>query len=595
MTPPAAVDELLSSPPLCSARLVTVDDGHIRPSTPPIRDTNFVLLEKVDAFYDFEWWTGVITKKLADNRYIVFFKHNNKEREFSHLELKLHVESNSVKQHITEDKASMMKRTKVTNGGIGSNDNKHLKSCSNKLNTGITFDDQILLDVGPSKEVNNLIVGETELLSRGKRMLIKREKNIGFSKSPIPLMITSARKKGRSSDDFRVVKSFLPEGGEGDSMKIKTPKSVEKVVHVSKEVHPPPITCVMGLQCNVVTNMLQTKNVNVKSPTMIPPNEGKEADGGSGTLKRKRGRPFKSKLKKPKTPLAVTMIHENEDASPLTKTPVEKVPNTTIKKYQSVKGKRGKRRKIKSINMVSPHSLEDSSPKLKQKPRERLGLGLGLELTTLDEDQPLSTWFEGKQRNGGEKLPFEKRSTTLWETLEAMDIFQKLPQNPHFRPLEKEKECTREGHAISKMVSYVRIMESISQQLTLEDRRSVFEESIEALLDLESHGFDVKVAKERVSGLLKIKEKQELLEQESKKVKKQMEVERVEGVRIDKEIELVDQQVVVLLERRAQVLKRKEKKDAEVEGLEAQMEEIHRGISEARCKFDGLAASSLCG
>ncbi|CAH1413064.1 unnamed protein product [Lactuca virosa] len=481
----------------------------------------------------------------------------------------------------------MMKRTKVTNGGIGSNDNKHLKSCSNKLNTGITFDDQTLSDVGPSKELNNLIVGETELLSRGKRMLIKREKNIGFSKSPVPVMITSSRKKGRSPDDSGVVKSFLPKGGEGDSMKIKTPKSVEKVVHVSEELHPPPITCVMGLQCKVVTTMLQTKNVN----------EGKEADGGSGTLKRKRGRPFKSKLKKPKTPLAVTVIHENGDALPLTKTPIEKVPNTTIKKYKSVKGKRGKRRKIKSINMVSPHSLEDSSSKLKQKQKEKLGLGLGLglELTILDEDQPLSMWFEGKQRNGGEKLPFEKRSTTLWETLEAMEIFQKIPQNPHFRPLEKEKECTREGHAISKMVSYVRIMESISQQLTLEDRRSVFEESLEALLDLESHGFDVKVGKERVSGLLRIKEKQELLEQESKKVKKQMEVERVEGVRIDKEIELVDQQVVVLLERRAQVLKRKVKKDAEVESLEAQIEEIHRGISEVRCKFDGLAASSLCG
>ncbi|KAL8252918.1 hypothetical protein R6Q59_036611 [Mikania micrantha] len=71
---------------------VTVDHLHIRPSTPQIRVLNFSLLEKVDAFVDFGWWSGVVTKKLADSRYLVYFKHTNKVKELSHLELRPHVE-----------------------------------------------------------------------------------------------------------------------------------------------------------------------------------------------------------------------------------------------------------------------------------------------------------------------------------------------------------------------------------------------------------------------------------------------------------------------------------------------------------------------
>ncbi|CAH1447539.1 unnamed protein product [Lactuca virosa] len=582
-------------------RKVTVDHRHIRPSTPPIRDTNFVLLEK--------------------------------EREVSHLELRLHVEhgeSSSVKRSTEErsavllnftgpiDKqtsivASTMKRTKVTSAG--SND-KHLKP-SKKLKPGITFDDQTLSDVGGSKEASNPTVTATptENLSRRKRVLVNREKNIGSS-SPV---ITSARKKGRSAADSRGVKA-LPQG----EMKIKTPKIVEKE-HVPREFGPP-ITCVMGLQCKAMT-ISQTKNVKkiVESGVPLTPKttgnqEEKAVDGGM-SLKRKRGRPFKSQ---PKTPLAVT--HENGDAGQQKNTPVvnntEKLPNTTSSvKYQSVKGKRGKRgkrRKIKSINIVSPAQAQaqggkDSSSKQKanenggsaseavvveKSAADTMSMSMSMSIS-ISDDQPLSRWIEGMQQQPSasvkkqiEKLSFEKRST-LWGTLESMELFRMIPQKPHFRPLEKEKECTREGQAISKMVNYLRVVEATSQ-MKLESPRSTYEDNMEALMELESHGFDVKAVRERLSGLLRIKEKQEGLEEESKKVKEKMEAERVEGVRIDKEIELVDKQVVALLEKRAQVLKKKEKKDAQVRVLEAEVDGIHQGITQARRNFDDLAAASLC-
>lgn len=71
---------------------VTVDYLHIRPSPPHLRDKNFVLLEKVDAYSDFGWWSGVVTKELAGNRYNVFFKHTKKEREFDCSRVRPHMD-----------------------------------------------------------------------------------------------------------------------------------------------------------------------------------------------------------------------------------------------------------------------------------------------------------------------------------------------------------------------------------------------------------------------------------------------------------------------------------------------------------------------
>ncbi|GJR44086.1 agenet domain-containing protein [Tanacetum coccineum] len=62
----------------------TVDFWHIRPSPPHLSYTHFSLDDEVDAFYDYGWWRGVITKEHADNKYNVFFEHSKKERYRNH-------------------------------------------------------------------------------------------------------------------------------------------------------------------------------------------------------------------------------------------------------------------------------------------------------------------------------------------------------------------------------------------------------------------------------------------------------------------------------------------------------------------------------
>lgn len=71
---------------------VKVDSLHIRPSPPQLKGKNYDLLEKVDAYVEFGWWSGLLTRELADNEYIVFFKEMKEERVVNQTEIRPHME-----------------------------------------------------------------------------------------------------------------------------------------------------------------------------------------------------------------------------------------------------------------------------------------------------------------------------------------------------------------------------------------------------------------------------------------------------------------------------------------------------------------------
>ncbi|XP_021768688.1 DUF724 domain-containing protein 6-like isoform X2 [Chenopodium quinoa] len=133
---------------------VAVDSNHIRPSPPSSSNKVFNLLEKVDAFYDYRWLSGVVTKILADGRYIVYFKRTKKEKELSHADLRLHMEWSSGKWiHSSQDSSMTSNSEKranyIVNGGNkektrapseSAGSDKHfiinLRSCQKELTPG---------------------------------------------------------------------------------------------------------------------------------------------------------------------------------------------------------------------------------------------------------------------------------------------------------------------------------------------------------------------------------------------------------------------------------------------------------------------------
>lgn len=73
--------------------IANVDSLHVRPCPPLLKDrNNFVLSKKVDSFFNFGWWSGVITRDLENGRYTVFFKQMKLGKEFSQSELRPHME-----------------------------------------------------------------------------------------------------------------------------------------------------------------------------------------------------------------------------------------------------------------------------------------------------------------------------------------------------------------------------------------------------------------------------------------------------------------------------------------------------------------------
>ncbi|CAI9278816.1 unnamed protein product [Lactuca saligna] len=554
---------------------VTVDYQYIRPSPPhlSLKDMDFVLLEKVDAYYDFGWWRGVVTKKLADNRYNVFFKHTKREIEFDCSSVRPRMkwkrgkwfttfqgpgECNSVKGETdgrtTQSKqleqttpkqsttaTSLPKRTNQTD--LDSNDKNSLPS--RRLENEIRSDDPSLLSQNTNGQSEGL---DTECSIRGKGVELKT-----------PTM-DSSRKKGRLETEL------IGEGAEDNPAKTRIQENVEKYV----------------TQCNGMTVSQEKKLkqlINVAegetkqaspcvgfAPLTVVDKEGKEGEeeaeivSPTPTPKRKRGRPPKLQAISPVTPVSAAAgvavndhDHENNENVKV------QAHRQEGKVYSSMRGKGGKRRVI-----------------------------------SIDSESPPSGGTKGEEGLGfGDNLPFKISSPTLWKTIESMDVLRKIPQKPHFRALEGVKESEREGVAIGSMVTFSRVVDKTCA-LRFEDPRSAIEECLETVAELELHGFQVELVRERLTQLLLIKEKQEeedLQQQRLKGITQKMEEAQMEGNRLDSEIDEIDRGIRDLEKRRRRLLSNKEKHDSQMGLIKAVGDRLHKHLTEVGLDFHCLAAA----
>lgn len=190
-----------------------------------------------------------------------------------------------------------------------------------------------------------------------------------------------------------------------------------------------------------------------------------------------------------------------------------------------------------------------------------------------------------------QSLPFVK-NTLLWSTIEAMDIFRRIPQKPHFTPLEHSKESSREGQAIGYMVTFLSIVERTSR-LHYDDPRSTFEEIMETLTDLETHGFNVQAVRDRLTELLSMKDKQEKLVSQVADIDSQIITHNMDKERFDGEIKEINKQIAELQDKLSLATSRKEAKDCEIDGLRSKLMGIQAGTKKAHTEFVSLASKPL--
>ncbi|CAL5433517.1 unnamed protein product [Camellia sinensis] len=319
------------------------------------------------------------------------------------------------------------------------------------------------------------------------------------------------------------------------------------------------------------------------------------------------------------------------------KMPNEKVMQASSELLEKPSSKRGRRRNtIVNIESLIQDSQEASRVKSNEgiqtdSRMKEVGMANDQVPSNVSDDQPLSTWLGGMHfptivdgsrvspsrtaqqctvtserkmeiavraatvdGNGNilsvpnQNLPFVK-TFPLWETIESMDVFQSMPQNPHFRPLESCKESAREGLAIGCMVTFSSVVKKTTE-LQFDGPRSSIEDCLETLLDLEGHGFDVKMLRDRLTGLLLIKDKQEFLQDQSKELESRIMAHSHEKSKIDEEIDEINKQIKELKEKRALAMSTMKIKDSEIVSLQSTMNDINEGIETIRLDFEELAA-----
>ncbi|MFS7976201.1 putative Agenet-like domain-containing protein [Helianthus anomalus] len=575
---------------------VSIDHRHIRPSTPQFTVTSFGLLEKVDAFYDFGWWSGVIT--------------NDELRERATLNL-----TNPVGETLTSiDKQTYsltrsMKRSKATN--VGSND-KLINPCK-KLKSGIASPDPGLSSGVPSKEVSNQSAGQTvdktKRLLRGRKTPAKEDKSVDLKRP----MITSARKKGNLSSDSSGPKASLEAAGDL-TLTTTTPNTVKgKPV---TENTPSPV--VIGLQCKALTasQTKKSKRSISKRPQNVDEPEApqssllladNETDGNASPI-RKWGKTFKRQPTNRKTSLACIIKNQNGDANvkKLTKRGAE----LTLRQEKSntpVKGKQG--RSMISLNIESSPQvsvdLHDSSSQIVLVNGTSDIVEKSLDLVS--ENQSLSRSFlaslesAGKKPSGNSNIPlsitecndqkpsFEKLSS-FWETIGSMEAFRLFPQDPHFRPLDNLNENARERHAIYKMVDFSGVFENMCR-LRRDHPRTEFQDQLEILLELETHGFDVDSLRNRLMEMLSCKEKREAIETGSKVPEDNLEIERVKVQERKIDIKLIDGQIVELRYKRERLVKENRESKLKIIAWEKEVDKNEEAKRECDRKFNELATA----
>lgn len=186
-------------------------------------------------------------------------------------------------------------------------------------------------------------------------------------------------------------------------------------------------------------------------------------------------------------------------------------------------------------------------------------------------------------------LPFEKTSL-LWKTIESMEIFRIMPQDPHFHPLSKCSEVYREGLAIGNMVAFSSLVEKISK-LQLDDPRSIFASYLESLLDLEKLGFDVTILRGRINEMLSIKDRQGQILKESNEAEGKILHYSREKTEMVEEMANIEKQIAELQEKHALIKSEKESKELEITILQVRVNAINEDVQSVRLGFQKLAAA----
>ncbi|KAM1183335.1 hypothetical protein ACFX19_001721 [Malus domestica] len=185
-------------------------------------------------------------------------------------------------------------------------------------------------------------------------------------------------------------------------------------------------------------------------------------------------------------------------------------------------------------------------------------------------------------------LPFVKSYPEIWEKVESMDAFRRYPQKPHFYPLVKCGELSRESLAIAKMLTFASLVEKTSK-VNIEVPDDFFDSSFQEIGDLETFGFDVKAVRDRLNSLLEMKVQLGQLQDKSREVEIQIAEQTQERKKHNEKISGVAKQIKDLQDQLVVLMSEDAAKGTEISRLQSEENAITESILSTRRNFEKLS------
>ncbi|GLT59814.1 hypothetical protein SLA2020_326120 [Shorea laevis] len=239
------------------------------------------------------------------------------------------------------------------------------------------------------------------------------------------------------------------------------------------------------------------------------------------------------------------------------------------------------------IEGIHSSSIEESRPSLG---RTVNGLNEAREgLVDVAEMSLVIDPKDGSLLHEDQSLPFMKKSP-IWKTIESMDVFNMVPQKPHFQPLTEMKEEFREGSAIGIMITFADLFEKISK-LEIGFPRSTIDSILESLKDLEKHGFDVTLPRGRLNELLSIKDRQAKLLEELKDSEKEITESSNKVTKMGEEIEVIEKKMAELAQQSLMIKSKMEARNLEIANFKSVGDALNERIEDVAHDFEKIASA----
>ncbi|KAK4836287.1 hypothetical protein QYF36_021021 [Acer negundo] len=185
----------------------------------------------------------------------------------------------------------------------------------------------------------------------------------------------------------------------------------------------------------------------------------------------------------------------------------------------------------------------------------------------------------------------------VMQLIKAMDVFQSIPQEPHFRPLAECEEVCREGLALGHMMTFVNVTKKIST-LQASDLRIDFDSLLKCLSELELHGFNVEAVRSRLLELQSMKDSQEQLKTKSKNIKSEIIEQTHERSKVKaeldevmKDLKLLEDKKKEVEEKKARLLSTNNENDSEIVKLKSGIGSLFEEIKKVNNEFKSVAGT----